>query len=242
MTIPPAKILIVEDDRQLLALMRINLELAGHTVLIVSNGPQGVALAAQEQPDLILLDIRLPGMNGLDVCRQIRRFSSVPIIMISARTAEENIVEGLDTGADDYLAKPFGESELAARVNAHLRRRQLTAAATHLPDVVTVGALRIDRVQHRVYQADQEVNLTAIEYRLLDELATHLDHVLTAETLLYNVWGVGYEEAFALLRQSIHRLRQKIEVDARRPRLLLTRPGQGYLLVSHDRAEAEDEW
>lgn len=226
-----AKVMVVEDERHYLALIRLNLELAGHLVVSVTSGLDAVELAAAEQPDLILLDLRLPGLNGLEVCRRIRRFSTTSIIMITAKAEEENVIEGLNAGADDYLTKPFGVGEMLARVNAQLRRQALTSK-TRTEPLLEVGSLRLDRAQKRVYRSGVEVILTDTEYRLLEELAVHYGEVLSASHLLYTVWGPGYADASPVLRQTVYRLRQKLEVGGDPQRLLHTRPGQGYVLTT----------
>lgn len=227
----PAKVMVVEDERHYLALIRLNLELAGYSVVTATNGISAVESAAVEQPDLILLDLRLPGLNGLEVCSRIRRFSTTPIIIITAKAEEENIIEGLNAGADDYLTKPFSVSEMLARANAQLRR-QAMGARQSASLVFEAGDLRIDRVQKRVYHAGVEIMLTGTEYRLLEELAANYGQVLSPEYLLYTVWGPGYENAGTMLRQTVYRLRQKLEPESAPVRLLHTRPGQGYVLIA----------
>jgi two-component system KDP operon response regulator KdpE len=183
----------------------------------------------------VLLDIMLPDFDGIELCRQIRRFSAVPIVMLTARAEQKDIVSGLNAGADDYVTKPFGVDELLARIRANLRRRAIDREPV-VAAVIRTGELTIDRSRQRVFRGDEEVILTDIEYRLLDELARHLGHVVSAPHLLDVVWGPGYEDASKVLHQSIYRLRHKIERDPRQPQHLFNRSGQGYLLINSNRA------
>jgi DNA-binding response OmpR family regulator len=222
------RILVAEDEPRYIWAIQTNLEARDYEVLTATDGQQAIDLAADAQPDLILLDIKMPVVNGYEACRRIREFSTVPIIMITAMAEEADKVLGLDLGADDYVTKPFSVPELLARVRAALRRIEF---AEGLPSDLTyaAGDLRVDFAQHRVFIRGHEVELTPTEYRLLCELVKQPGRVLVSDYLTERVWGPGYEEGDKLIRQAIHRLRRKIEADPRRPEYIRTRPGLGYL-------------
>ncbi len=224
------RILVAEDEPRYIWAIQTNLEARNYEVLTAADGQQAVQLAADEQPDLILLDIKMPGMNGYEACRRIREFSTVPIIMITAMAEEADKVLGLDLGADDYITKPFSVPELLARVRAALRRVEF---AEGLPSDMQyeAGDLRVDFGKRRVFVRGQEVELTPTEYRLLCELVKQPGRILVPAYLTERVWGPGYDEGEKLIRQAIHRLRRKIEVDPQRPEYIRTRPGLGYIFV-----------
>ncbi|HMA34697.1 MAG TPA: response regulator transcription factor [Chloroflexia bacterium] len=225
----PATILIAEDDARMLKLVRRTLELEGYRAITAADGRQALDLAMQEPVDLVVLDVMMPEMDGFTVAQKIRLRSQVPILMLTARAAEADIVQGLDAGADDYLLKPFGADELAARVRALLRRGR--PVEVPLPATIVIAEeLTVDLTQRRVYRAADEVLLTPTEYRLLALLATHRGKVLTHEMLLEQVWGPEWRGELHQLRVYIARLRQKIEADPATPRYLLTRPGFGYTM------------
>jgi len=228
-----AHILVVEDERRYLRAIQINLEASGYRVSTAEDGLQALELAASKAPDLVLLDIKLPGLDGLKVCRRIREFSTVPIIMLTALAQDTDKVRGLDAGADDYVTKPFSVEELLARVRAALRRAELSARGEERP-VFEVGELRVDLAQQRVFVREREVELTPTEYRMLAAFVQQAGRVLVPEYLLERTWGVGYEGETQLVWQAIHRLRRKIEDDPRNPRYILTRPGVGYILALLD--------
>jgi two-component system KDP operon response regulator KdpE len=224
-----ATILIAEDDPRMLKLVRRTLELEGYKVITAMDGRQALELALAESLDLLVLDVMMPEMDGFTVAQKVRDTSQVPILMLTARAAESDIVHGLDSGADDYLLKPFGADELAARVRALLRRaRQPDAPAP--ATVVIADNLTVDLTQRRVYRDGVEVMLTPTEYRLLALLASHRGKVLTHEMLLEQVWGPEWRGELHQLRVYIARLRQKNEPDPTAPRYLLTRPGFGYTM------------
>ncbi len=225
-----ARILVAEDEPRYVWAIRTNLEARNYEVLTASDGQQAVQLAADAQPDLVLLDIKMPVMNGYEVCRRIREFSTMPIIMITAMAEEADKVLGLDSGADDYVTKPFSVPELLARVRAALRRVEFTEG---LPSDSSyeVGELRVDFGQQRVFVRGQEVALTPTEYRLLCELVKQPGRVLVPDYLTERVWGPEYEDGDRLIRQAIHRLRRKIEADPRHPEYVHTRPGLGYVFL-----------
>jgi two-component system KDP operon response regulator KdpE len=224
------RILVVDDEVRYVRAIQVNLEASGYQVLTARDGQQAIEIAAAEAPDLVILDLRMPGLDGYEACHRIRQFSTVPIIMLTAMAEDAQKVRGLDTGADDYVTKPFSAGELLARVRAALRRAQ-AAGRPYPQPAFQAGDLRVDFVQGRVFIRDQEVHLTATEYRLLCELVQTAGRVLTPTHLLSAVWGPGYEGEDHLVWQAIHRLRQKIERDPKEPQLVQTRPGLGYVFV-----------
>ena len=226
-------ILIVDDEPKYIYIVKLNLEARGFEVLTANNGQTAIELAAGQAPDLIVLDVRMPGLNGFEVCQRIRQFSSVPIIMLTALVEDVDKIRGLDVGADDYVTKPFNVEELIARIKATLRRIDLDEQPKKTASY-QVGNLRIDPVQQRLYIADKEIPLTATEYHLLSELVNQADRIVVSEHLLETVWGAGYEKEDRVLRQAIYRLRQKIEPDPKNPQYIQTRSGLGYILVSPD--------
>ena len=228
---PPKKasVLVVDDDVRMLRMITRILELEGYRVLKAIDGQAALEVLDEETPDLVLLDIMLPGMDGYALCRCIRQFSPIPIVMVTAKGNDEEKVRGLDAGADDYVTKPFSSNELGARVRAVLRRTKLwedrPEPALHFDDLV------IDFARHRVTQGNQEVNLTATEYRLLCYLVHNAGRVVTPDQTLKNVWGEEYIGEPHLLQVTIARLRQKLKDDAKNPRYILTRPGVGYMFI-----------
>jgi two-component system KDP operon response regulator KdpE len=222
------RVLAVDDEPRYVWAIRKILEGAGYETLTASNGETALELAAVEAPDLVLLDIRLPDMDGYAVCQRIREFSKVPIIMLTALSDGADKVRGLDTGADDYVTKPFGAPELLARVRAVLRRVELSEAPSP-STVVRAGQLEIDLARQCVTLQGEELGLSATEYRLLCEFAKQPQRLLVPEYLLERVWGLGYEEENHVLRQAIYRLRRKIEPDPANPTYIQTKPGMGYL-------------
>lgn len=226
------QILVVDDEPRYLKLVRYNLEAAGYEVLTVASGEEALSMVAGTNPDLIILDIRLPGIDGYEVCTRIREFSATPIIMLTAKGEEGEKVQGLRLGADDYIAKPFGAEELVARVESVLRRsRTLEVEA---PPILTIGELSIDFVQRKVTRGGQEVSLSPTEYRLLQYLAVNAGRVIVQEELLRKVWGPEYREGYEGLRVYIRRLRKKIEPDPGNPTYVITKPGVGYMLAYPD--------
>lgn len=233
----PAKkttILAADDDPQLLRLVTRNLELEGYAVRPVSDGQQALDEIERELPDLVLLDVMMPRLDGFRVCERVREFSAVPIIIITARGQDQDKVRGLDLGADDYLTKPFSVGELVARVRAVLRRSQFTAhdMGQGMRSTTIIGDLSVDFAQHLVHVKDQEVSLTPIEYRLIAYLAQNAGRVVTQDLLLEHVWGDEYLGESHMLQVNINRLRKKVEPDPANPRYLLTKVGVGYLMPS----------
>ena len=233
----PAKkttILTADDDPQLLRLITRNLQLEGYEVLAVSDGQQALEQIEQQSPDLVLLDVMMPRMDGFTVCHKVREFSSMPIIIVTARGQDQDKVRGLDLGADDYLTKPFSIDELLARVRAVLRRSQFAAKdnAQGWQSTLITGELTIDYSQHLVTLAGIEIALTPTEYRLLAYLAQNVGRILTQDLLLEHVWGPEYLGEGHMLQVNINRLRRKLEDDPGLPRYILTRVGVGYSLAS----------
>ena len=221
-----ARILVVDDEPQIGRLLKTSLGARGYDVAVAEDGRSALELASSWRPDIILLDLGLPGMDGLDVCRQIRNWSQVPIIVLTVRDAEHDKVTALDLGADDYLTKPFGTNELLARVRVALRHAARGASANE--PVLHFGDLTIDLAHRHVTLGEQAVHLTPTEYDLLRTLATQAGKVLTHRMLLRSVWGSAYEQDVPTLRVFITQLRRKIEADPTHPTYLLTEPGIGY--------------
>jgi two-component system KDP operon response regulator KdpE len=221
----PPSILVVDDEPHVLHALQAALEARGYDVRTATNGSIALEAAAASRPDVVVLDIAMPGMDGVEVSRRLRSWTRIPIIVLSARTDEIDKVRALDAGADDYITKPFGTQELLARIRAAIRREQ--ARRDEAPVLQATG-LVIDLAAHRVMLHDQEVRLTPTEFALLRELAVNADRVLTHRHLLRAVFGAGYEDATANLRVFIGQLRRKIEKDQARPRFLITEPGVGY--------------
>jgi len=223
----PTSILVVEDEADIRRFVRQALEHDGYHVHECGDGRRGVLDAGTRRPDLMIVDLGLPDMDGADVIREVRSFSQVPIIVLSARDNETDKVAALDAGADDYLSKPFGVAELLARVRASLRR----IARTSESSLVVFGDVSVDVAARRVVRAGEEVHLTQIEYRLLIALLSHPDRVLTQRHLLKEVWGPGHLEQGHYLRIYMGHLRQKLEADPTRPRHFKTETGIGYRFV-----------
>ena len=220
------KILIVDDDADLLALVCFALAQAGFATVKAADAVAAVNIFNAESPDLAILDINLPGASGFDVCEAIRKQSRIPIMMLTARGEEEDLVKALDLGADDYLTKPFSPRTLLARVRALLRRAGLEAGGA-----MTAGALSLDLEAHSLAVGDAApVKLTKLETRLLQILLANAGHVVSTERLLTHVWGHRGSGDRQLLKQLVHRLRQKIEADPAAPRHLRTESGAGYTL------------
>jgi two-component system, OmpR family, KDP operon response regulator KdpE len=233
----PAKkttILAADDDPQLLRLMTRNLQLEGYDVLAASDGLQALELIESNSPDLVLLDVMMPKMDGFTVCYRVREFSAVPIIIVTARGQDQDKVRGLDLGADDYLSKPFSVDELLARVRAVLRRAQFTTRehTQGLRATTTTGELVVDYSQHMVIMTGHEIALTPTEYRIIAYLAQNVGRVVTQDLLLEHVWGPEYLGESHMLQVNINRLRRKLEVDPTQPRYILTKVGVGYSLAA----------
>ncbi len=223
------RVLAVDDEPRYLEIIRFNLETAGFRVACAGSGEEALELVEADEPDLIVLDLMLPGIDGYEVCRRVRERSSCPIIMLTARGAEEDKVRGLRLGADDYVTKPFSAQELLARVEAVLRRARPPEPVGR-PAAISLGELAIDPQRKEVRLADREVRLSPTEYRLLLCLAENAGVVLSRDELLSQVWGNAYRGEDEILRVTLWRLRQKLADDP--PRYIVTRPGLGYMLTA----------
>ncbi len=226
---PAPLILLIEDEPQMRRFLRTALTTHDYRLVEAETAKDGLAQATARNPDVILLDLGLPDRDGLDVTRELREWSATPVIVLSARGREQDKVAALDVGADDYLTKPFGVDELLARIRVALRHAALRAGAAPEP-VFEVAELRVDLPARRVWRAGEEVHLTPTEYKLLATLVRHAGKVLTHRQLLKEVWGTSYANQSHYVRVYLAQLRQKIEADPARPRLLLTEPGVGYRL------------
>jgi two-component system KDP operon response regulator KdpE len=225
-----AHILLIEDERQIRRFLRLALQAERMRVSEAETGRDGLA-QTMLKPDLVILDLGLPDMDGVDLIRQLRGWSTVPVIVLSARSEEAKKVEALDAGADDYLTKPFGNRELLARIRAHLRKRRNDVGADSDTPVLSFGAIRLDLARRSVTRDNEPLHLTPIEFRLLATLARHAGKVLTHTQLLREVWGPGHAEHSHYLRVYMGHLRQKIEADPARPAHIITETGVGYRLV-----------
>jgi two-component system KDP operon response regulator KdpE len=228
---PEACVLIIEDEDAMLRFLRNALQTQPFKLVEAASGKEGLAKAASYLPDLILLDLGLPDIDGLEVLNQFRSWSKAPVIIISARGQEQDKIKGLDSGADDYLTKPFSVGELLARIRACLRRSALSGVESTEP-VFETGDLRVDLANRQVFVKGDEVKLTPIEYKLLTEFVKHAGKVLTHRHLLKEVWNTRDDNQTHYVRIFVHQLRQKIEQDSARPRYLLSEPGVGYRLKS----------
>ena len=221
------KILVVEDDLSLSDVIAFTLRRAGFEILTAYDGLAALTLWEQQRPDLIVLDLNLPKLDGLDVCRRVRLIDKTPIIMLSARSGDEAVVKGLELGADDYIVKPFSPSQLVARVRAVLRR----AGRVETPSALTAAMLTLDRARNEVQRAGgTTVRLTQLEVRLLDVLMLNVGQVLTSEQLIAAVWGAEGGDR-AMLKQLVYRLRTKLEGGDDHPTLIETIPNVGYTLI-----------
>ena len=221
------KILVIDDERQIRRALDINLRIRGFDVVEAASGEEGLKAAASTRPDAIILDLGLPGIDGIDVVRGVRGWSQVPIVILSVREAEAEKVAALDAGADDYVTKPFGMDELLARLRAALRR----AAPASQEPTVTVGDLEIDFADRRVRRDGADVRLTPTEWHLVELLARNCGKLVTQRQLLQEVWGPTYERNANYLRVYMAQIRRKLEADTAHPRHFLTEPGMGYRLV-----------
>ena len=221
------KILVVDDEKPIADILRFNLEEAGYDVIVAYDGEEALAKARQEAPHLVILDIMLPKMDGFSVCRQIRTFSPVPILMLTAKEEEVDKILGLELGADDYVTKPFSPREILARVRAILRRIQ-SMEEREEPPVLIFGDLEIDLERVEVRKGNHPLDLTPREFDLLKSLALAPGRVFSREILLEQVWGFDYYGDIRTVDVAIRRLREKLEDKPSRPRYILTRRGAGY--------------
>jgi two-component system KDP operon response regulator KdpE len=223
-----ARILVIDDEEQIRRALRSILEARDYHVELAETGEQGLTAAAEHQPDLVVLDLTLPGKSGLDVCRELRQWLAAPILVLSVRDGDDDKIAALDLGADDYLTKPFSAGELLARIRALLRRSAGTDAS---PSDVTVGGLSVDFGRRIVTVDGEQVRLTRTEFDILAVLAHHVDRVVTSRMLLERVWGPEYVEDTQTLRVHVSHLRHKIEPPGGVPRYVITEPGVGFRLV-----------
>jgi two-component system KDP operon response regulator KdpE len=222
------RVLVVDDEPQLVRALETNLRVRGYDVDTATTGELALELAARHHPDLVVLDLGLPGIGGIEVIEGLRGWSAVPILVLSVRDGEADKVRALDAGADDYVTKPFGMDELLARVRAATRRAVPTAEEA----VVQTASFVVDLVAKRVQTAAGDVRLTPTEWHVLEVLARHHDKLVTQRQLLQEVWGPGYSTETNYLRVYLAQLRRKLEPDPSRPKALLTEPGMGYRLVT----------
>lgn len=219
----PPRILAIDDDAAIAEMVSILLEGRGYSVVTAPNGREGLAILERDNIDLVLLDLMLPVMDGIEICRHIRESSNVPIIMLTARTETEKVVEGLEAGADDYLTKPFEPEELVARIRARVRRAPYGEA-----EVLTLGDLEINVDRHQVIRNGETIRLTPMEFGLLLQMTRHPSQVFSREELLREVWGYQHSKDTRLVNVHVQRLRSKIEIDPDNPRLIVTVRGVGY--------------
>ncbi len=222
-------ILLIEDEPQMQRLLRIVLQGYGYRLIESATGKEGLMQAATRAPDVILLDLGLPDIDGLEVTQRVREWSEIPIIVISAREQEQDKIKALDAGADDYLTKPFGAGELLARIRVAIRHRAIREAGQQ-ELVFILDNLRVDLARRQVFLNEKEVHLTPIEYKLLTVLIKNAGKVITHSQLLKEVWGTSYLKETQYLRVYMTQLRRKLEADPARPRFLINEPGIGYRL------------
>ncbi|MFD3805486.1 response regulator [Streptomyces sp. NPDC058619] len=221
------RVLVVEDDARLVRALKINLEARRFAVEAASDGRTALRLTAARTPDVILLDLGLPDMDGIDVIKEVRKAGGVPILVLSARHTSEEKIRALDAGADDYVTKPFSMDELLARLRAAVRRREVSAPSPEI-SVVTTEGFTVDLVAKKVRRGERSVRLTPTEWHLLEILITNPGRLISQRKLLLDVWGPTYSEHTNYLRVYMAQLRRKLEADPSHPRYLITEPGMGY--------------
>lgn len=230
------KILIIDDEPQIRRFLRASLSAHDYEVVEAGTGGEAVRVLTVQQPDLVVLDLGLPDMDGLDVISRVREWSQVPIIVLSIRADESDKIDALDRGADDYITKPFGMGELMARMRTALRHREQLGAAEEQPVVQARGGVEVDLAKRLVTKGGAPVKLSKKEYELLRVLVSHPGKVMTHQQLLREIWGDAYVEETQYLRVYIGQLRQKLESDPSRPHMIITEPGVGYRLQTEDAA------
>jgi two-component system, OmpR family, KDP operon response regulator KdpE len=228
---PSPKILVIDDEPQILRALKTILVSRSYQVLVARNGEEGIALAAAQQPDVIILDLGLPDLDGVEVCRRIREWTQTPIIVLSVRDSEREKVQALDQGADDYLTKPFGIDELIARLRVALRH-SVQVAGENLQPIIHSGPLVIDLLQHKVMRNGEEMHLTATEYKLLAYMARNAGRVLSHQAILEHTWGSENRDRVEYLRVYIRQLRLKLEEDPEHPIHIINEPGIGYRFLA----------
>jgi two-component system KDP operon response regulator KdpE len=224
------QILVIDDEPQILRALRTILTAKKFQVSVARNGEEGLTLAASQQPDLIILDLSLPDIDGIEVCRQLREWTRIPIIVLSVRDSERDKVRALDSGADDYLTKPFGIEELLARIRVALRHA--TSSQGSKSSIVKVGPVEIDLVEHVVTRQGEVVRVTATEFKLLAYMAANAGRILTHQGILTQVWGPADADHVEYLRVYMRQLRMKIEDDPDHPQILVNEPGIGYRFIA----------
>ncbi len=224
------RVLIIDDDEDLVEVLQIALKAEGFNVLTANDGREGLHAASDSHPDIILLDIMMPGMDGLETARRLQEVCDVPIILLTALSSSSDVVKGLGIGADDYVTKPFITEELIARIRNSLRRRTAAADSSVRTGLLVVGHLTIDPVHRRVSAYGKPVNLTPTEFRLLSFLARHAGQIVPHQTLLTEVWGPEYRDQIEYLHLYVRYLRQKIELNPAQPGIIKTERGVGYYL------------
>jgi DNA-binding response OmpR family regulator len=226
-------ILVVDDEQEFIKILTVAFQVyrPGYTLIAAHNGTEALARAKAEDPDLVVLDVMMPDIDGFEVCRRLRACGDVPIILLTAKDREEDVVHGFELGADDYITKPFSYRTLMARIDALLRRTR-TMPGSQQPGLLQWGDLTFDFTQRQVRLRDRNLDLTAKEYRILEELARNAGHVVSHGTLLTRIWGQEYRDEPQYLKTYVHRLRGKIETDPKHPRYLLTHYGGGYSLAN----------
>ncbi|RJP50531.1 MAG: response regulator [Anaerolineaceae bacterium] len=225
-------ILVIDDELQIQRAIRTILTEKGFRVSTASRGEDGLTLAASSEPDIVILDLGLPDMDGVEVCMRLREWTQIPIIILSVRDSERDKVAALDKGADDYLTKPFGIEELLARVRVALRHSASRTGAQS--KVVKAGQITIDLAWHIIKRGEEEIKLTGTEYKLLAYLASNHRRVLTHQSILTNVWGPADADHTEYLRVYMRQLRKKIEIDPENPQIILTEPGIGYRFIADE--------
>ena len=228
-TVKQFRVLIADDEPRIIKFLNLKLKASGYEVLTASNGAQAVAQVRAQEPDLLVLDVVMPGLDGFEALKQIRTFSAVPVIILSAREANVDKIKGLDMGADDYLAKPFNPDELVARIEA-VRRRLAPAEDRKVVDLIKLGHVTINIKSHLVFVSGKEIQLTRIEWLLLSELARNAGKLMLYSELLSRVWGPEYRDDVQILRTWISRLRHKIEKGSKGQVLIHTVPKTGYMI------------
>lgn len=234
------KILVVDDEPRMVQLISMNLKMEGFNVATAANGFEAIEKVTRELPDLVLLDIMMPDMDGFETLKKIREISSVPIIFLSVKGEEYDRVRGLDLGADDYITKPFSPRELISRIKAVLRRTEPETSIRN-SEIVVDEDLKINFDQRKVYVRGKEIKLRPTEYRLLHQLVTNPGKLLTHETLLSRVWGPEYRDEDQYVRLYITYLRQKIEKDPKNPKYILSERGLGYRFVEYDKPQSASQ-
>jgi two-component system KDP operon response regulator KdpE len=229
MTEDKGLILLIEDEPQMRRFLRITLQGHGYRLVEATTGQEGLTQVAVRNPDVVLLDLGLPDIDGLEVTKRLREWSQVPVIVLSAREQEEDKIRALDAGADDYLTKPFGAGELLARIRVALRHATTQYSDGESP-VFVLDNLKVDHAKRQVFLADEEIHLTPIEYRLLSIFIKHAGKVVTHRQLLKEAWGTAYVDQTHYLRIYMAQLRHKLEADPARPRFFINEPGIGYRL------------